>query len=163
MPDFSNVRKARAGDWRELRTIRLEALDDTPEAYGSTYEESLAWSNLQWRTIARSRNYYLGEYHKKICGMASGGYNDDHPDTWWLYSMYVSPVARGSGLATQLVDRVASWARDEGAKELFLHVGLSVARARAFYKKVGFEESGETIIMERDRSIQLVTMVKALD
>jgi GNAT superfamily N-acetyltransferase len=95
--------------------------------------------------------------------MSSGGYNDEHPDTWWLYSMYVSPVARGSGLATQLVDRVAAWARDEGAKELFLHVGLSVARARAFYKKVGFEESGETIIMERDQSIQLVTMVKALD
>jgi len=68
--------------------------------------------------------------------MASGGYNDAHPGTRWLYGMYVSPSQRGSGLANQLVDAVVSWARGEGAKEIFLHVTKSVARARAFYTKV---------------------------
>ena len=39
----------------------------------------------------------------------------------------------------------------------------SVARARAFYTKVGFVENGETIVMDRDPSIILCTMVKTLD
>jgi GNAT superfamily N-acetyltransferase len=77
--------------------------------------------------------------------------------------MYVSPSQRGSGLANQLVDAVVSWARGEGAKEIFLHVTKSVARARAFYTKVGFVENGETIVMDRDPSIILCTMVKTLD
>jgi len=157
------VRRAGVSDALVLRAIRLEALGDTPEAYGSTYEESLNWSARHWRKVAKNWNYYLGECDGDVRGMASGGYNDAHPGTRWLYGMYVSPSQRGSGLANQLVDAVVSRARGEGAKEIFLHVTKSVARARAFYTKVGFVENGETIVMDRDPSIILCTMVKTLD
>ena len=156
------VRSASVRDAKALRNIRLEALADTPEAYGSTYEESVKWSKLKWRWIAKSWNYYLGECDGVVCGMASGGTNEDHPGTWWLYGMYVTPSARGSGVADLLVERVSSWARAQGASELFLHVTASVVRARAFYAKMGFRENGATIVMERDPSITLVTMVRSL-
>ena len=42
--------------------------------------------------------------------MVSGGYNDNHPGTHWLYGMYVTPAARGSGAAELLVGAVANWA-----------------------------------------------------
>jgi len=77
--------------------------------------------------------------------------------------MYVAPSERGSGLATQLVDAVVTWARADGARQLYLHVNPGVRPARAFYAKVGFVENGETIIMDRDPSITLCTMVKTLD
>jgi GNAT superfamily N-acetyltransferase len=156
------VRSANARDAMALRAIRLEALHDTPEAYGTTFEESLRWSKRRWRMVARNWNYYLGECDGEVRGMASGGYNDAHPGTCWLYGMYVTPSQRGSGLASQLVDAVSSWARGEGARQLFLHVTMNVARARAFYAKVGFVENGETIVMDRDPSITLCTMVKTL-
>lgn len=146
-----------------LRAIRLEALRDTPEAYGSTYEDSLKWSVRRWRKVAKTWNYYLGECGGVVKGMVSGGYNEEQPGTCWLYGMYVAPSERGSGLATQLVDAVATWARADGARQLYLHVNPSVGRARAFYAKVGFVENGETIIMDRDPSITLCTMVKNLD
>ncbi|HEY1221984.1 MAG TPA: GNAT family N-acetyltransferase [Acidimicrobiales bacterium] len=157
------VRHADAHDAMKLRAIRLEALGDTPEAYGSTFEESAAWSERQWRRVAKTWNYYLGECDGVVRGMVSGGYNDQHPGTCWLYGMYVAPSARGSGLATELVEAVVAWARAQGARELFLHVTASVARARAFYHKVGFVETGETIAMDRDPSITLCTMVMQLD
>lgn len=146
-----------------LRAIRLEALRDTPEAYGSTYDESLRWPTRKWRRMAKDWNYYLGECEGVVRGMASGGFNEEHPGTHWLYGMYVAPIARGSGLATQLVDAVATWASRQGGRQLYLHVTSSVVRARAFYRKVGFVENGETILMDRDPSITLYTMVKALD
>jgi GNAT superfamily N-acetyltransferase len=89
--------------------------------------------------------------------------NEQHPGTRWLYGMYVSPSARGSGIADQLVEVVEQWARNEGVDSLYLHVAEPMVRARAFYEKVGFRPTGDVITMERDASIHLHTMVKALD
>jgi hypothetical protein len=46
---------------------------------------------------------------------------------------------------------------------VYLHVTSSVARARAFYEKMGFVPTGDTITMGRDPSITLLTMVLELD
>jgi hypothetical protein len=37
------------GDWRDLRAMRLEALRSEPAAYSSSYEETLAVSDEDWR------------------------------------------------------------------------------------------------------------------
>ena len=156
------VRRCGADNAALLRQIRLEALLDAPEAYGSTYDESRTFSLERWADMAGSRVYYLGESEGQVVGMAAGGRNDDHPDTHWLYGMYVSPSRRGSGLAPQLVEAVGEWARDEGATALHLHVGSTVARARAFYEKVGFVLTGDAKVMERDPSMHVLEMVKNL-
>ena len=157
------VRRANAKDAQKLRAIRLESLADTPAAYGSTYEDSVKWSRLKWRIAAAKWNYFFGERDGEVVGMASGGFNDSHPGTHWLFGMYVTPSARGTGVAGQLVEAVSEWARGEGAKSLYLHVTESVTRARAFYEKMGFRLNGESIKMDRDRSMTLVTMVRNLD
>lgn len=157
------VRHADVKDAKLLRAIRLEALGDTPEAYGSTYEDAVKWSRLRWRMVAAKWNYYLCERNGRVIGMASGGYNDVHPGTHWLYGMYVTPSERGSGAAALLVETVSEWARGDGARELYLHVTSSVARARAFYEKMGFALNGESIRMDRDPTLTLVTMVRRLD
>lgn len=157
------VRRTGRDDWRALRDIRLEALADTPEAYGSTYAESATWSKDQWRRMAGDRLYYLALRDHAVVGMVSGGFNDAHPGTRWLYAMYVTPSDRGTGSASRLVETVAEWARGDGANELFLHVTKSIERARAFYVKCGFRPTGETFPMDRDARLSLETMVLALD
>jgi len=156
------VRRCRVSDASLLRAIRLEALADSPQAYGSSYEETSAWSNRHWRALCRQWNYYLAEHEGRVVGVASGGTNNVHPGTRWLYGMYLSPSARGTGVAQQLVEAVESWARDEGVDSLFLHVAEPMARARAFYEKEGFVLTGEVIVMQRDPTIQLSTMAKRL-
>jgi GNAT superfamily N-acetyltransferase len=161
----STLTIARCGphDWEGLRTIRLEALSDTPEAYGSTYEESVRWSDSQWKNAASTRLYYLAYRDRRVVGMVSGGLNDAHPGTRWLYGMYVTPSERGAGTAAQLVQSIGDWATSQGVQEIYLHVGSSVPRARAFYEKVGFRVTGEAFQMDRDGSLTLFTMVQQLD
>jgi GNAT superfamily N-acetyltransferase len=153
------VRRAVGEDWAALKAIRLEALADTPAAYGSTFEAASAFSDKRWRAMAEQFVYFLVERRGTVVGMASGGGNDERPGTKWLYGMYVTPSARGSGAAFLLVDAVATWAREQGASELYLHVTTSVERAMAFYVKAGFEATGERFPMERDPSLELITMV----
>lgn len=156
------VRHCSVDDSALLRAIRLEALLDSPEAYGSTYEEARTWADRHWKALARQWNYYLGELDGRVVGVASGGSNESHPGTRWLYGMYVSPSARGSGVADQLVVAVEQWAHDQGVDKLFLHVAGPMSRARAFYESVGFAATGDVMNMARDPSIQLATMVKSL-
>jgi ribosomal protein S18 acetylase RimI-like enzyme len=157
------IRRSDRDDWRALKAIRLEALADTPDAYGSTWKENSTWSDAQWKNAAKNRLYYLAFRDDVVVGMVSGGLNDMHPGTRWLYGMYVSPSDRGSGTADRLVATVCAWARREGFDEVYLHVTTSVARARAFYTKLGFRATGETFPMDRDRALTLETMVLALD
>lgn len=159
----TSVRRGSVADAPALRALRLEALADTPEAYGSTYEEVAAWPDARWRDAASEWVFMLGEHGGAVQGLARGGYHDLHPGTHWLYSMHVAPPARGSGLARMLVDAVAQWATGAGARAIYLHVGSQVPRARAFYEKIGFQSTGEVGTMARDASMGLVTMVKHLD
>ena len=130
------VRRCTALDWEKLKAIRLESLGDTPEAYGSTYDDAATWPDERWRSVASQWKYWLGERHGRVVGMVSG--------------------------AAQLVDEVSKWARGEGVTSLYLHVTSTVLRARAFYEKTGFEPTGEVIVMDRDPSLRLVTMVRDL-
>ncbi|MBW4077330.1 MAG: GNAT family N-acetyltransferase [Acidobacteria bacterium] len=109
------VRHANASDASALRAIRLESLVDTPDAYGSVYADVAKLSHARWRRMALESNFYLAERHDHVVGMASGGYNDAHPGTHWLFAMYVSPGARGSGVAAALVEAVSTWARRDQA------------------------------------------------
>jgi GNAT superfamily N-acetyltransferase len=157
------IRLCGLDDWKDLRAIRLEALADTPDAYGSTYEESVRWSDAQWKNAASTRLYYLAERDGRVVGMVSGGLNDGYPGTRWLYGMYVTPNERGTGTADRLVRSIEEWAKNHGANEIYLHVTLSVPRAHAFYEKIGFHSTGENFAMQRDKSLTLITMVKPID
>jgi GNAT superfamily N-acetyltransferase len=156
------IRRTTAADWEDLRGIRLEALADTPDAYGSTYAETVHYPARRWRAMAQDYAYFLAARGGDVVGMASGGLNDRHPGDYWLYAMYVTPSARGSGAASSLVEAVIAWAKGEGASELYLRVTVSVERARAFYRKMGFVETGERDVMDRNRSLELVTMRRSL-
>ncbi|MEO9180979.1 MAG: GNAT family N-acetyltransferase [Acidimicrobiales bacterium] len=157
------IRRCVLGDWNELRAIRLEALADTPAAYGSTYDECRRWSDQQWMNAASRRLFFLAERDGVVVGMVSGGFNDGHPGTRWLYGIYVSPSARGTDTATRLAETVCGWARDEGVDEIYLHVTSILTRALAFYEKVGFRPTGDSVAMDRDPSLTLITMVRDLD
>ena len=156
------VRRTGGADWESLRAIRLEALADTPEAFGTTLAEAAAYRDRRWRSMAEESPYFLADVDGRVVGMVRGGRNEHYPGTYWLYGMYVTPVERGGTAARALVDAVVAWALAEGATELFLHVGVGVARARAFYEKVGFTPTGERFAVRGARNLELETMAKQL-
>ncbi len=61
------------------------------------------------------------------------------PDRLVIGDIYVRQPYRGSGLAERLVDRARTRARECGCGEVTLEVDVDNDRARAFYRKLGFE------------------------
>ncbi|HTB09361.1 MAG TPA: GNAT family N-acetyltransferase [Acidimicrobiales bacterium] len=154
------VRQVERADWAALRAIRLEALSDSPEAFGSTLSDTQVLTARQWKAKIATLLYFLVERDGQVVGMVSGGFNDNRPGTHWLYGMYVTRSARGTEAANLLVRAVLEWAQGEGASEVYLHVAAAAPRARTFYRKVGFRETGEIFAMERDLRVTMFTMVK---
>ncbi|MCB9744615.1 MAG: GNAT family N-acetyltransferase [Alphaproteobacteria bacterium] len=66
----------------------------------------------------------------------------EDPHRAWLISMWVAPVARGSGASDRLVRAVIEHARRSGREALLLDVGDHAPRAIALYARHGFEPEG---------------------
>jgi aminoglycoside 6'-N-acetyltransferase I len=66
-----------------------------------------------------------------------------------LEDLYVAPHARRRGLARQLIDDSAAWARALGARRLTITIapnGLDVAHLLRYYTARGFRDEGRSII-----------------
>src|SRR6202050_3961586 len=137
------VRETVAADWQALRDIRMEALRNAPEAFGSTYEREVERPEARWLDwIARGGMFLaLLPDLSEPAGLA-GGYQED-PGTVALVSMYVRSPARGRGVGEALVAAVAHWAEDKGAKSLHLWVTEINAPARLLYQRCGFSPTAE--------------------
>ena len=100
------IRRIRADEWRELRDLRLRALQDAPDAFGSTYEEESGDTESQWMEWASGAadggsSFGVIAVDEEACwiGMAIGAPHSDHPGEAGLFAMWVDPAARGSGVA----------------------------------------------------------------
>ena len=139
------VREAVADDWRALRDIRLAALRDAPEAFGSTYEQQVTFGEADWqRRIARGGTFlaFLPEVSASEPAGLAGGYQEG-PGLVELVSMYVRPRARGRGVGEALVASVVEWAGARDAASVHLWVTETNRPARLLYERCGFTLTGE--------------------
>jgi ribosomal protein S18 acetylase RimI-like enzyme len=65
--------------------------------------------------------------------------------------MWVSPRLRGQGVAADLVTAVCDLARADGADQVALWVTEVSDRARAFYRRAGFRETGERALVRPEQ------------
>jgi GNAT superfamily N-acetyltransferase len=138
------IRRIGADDWKDLRATRLAALQDAPEAFESTYAGSVGFDEDEWRRRAERHAVFLAFDGPDPVGLAIGFRDEDsRPGSRDLISMWVSPTVRGRGVAGQLIDAVAGWARVDGAGELHLWVVVGNGSARASYNRAGFVATGE--------------------
>ncbi len=148
-----SIRDATLGDGQALADIGRETFFET---FGHLYPKEDADYFAQERfSLARTRQD-IGEAGRFIKlafeGQALMGFLDcgpvklpiDSPVDSGLevYRLYLRAPAHGRGLAQTLMDIAIAWAREQGAKSLFLGVYCDNARAQAFYRKYGFEIIG---------------------
>ena len=155
------VRRAAPGDEPILRAVRLQALSDTPEAFGSTYDRELARTTADWQRWMSPGATFILDDAGGPKGIVAGMRDESDPSVVHLMSMWVDPAVRGSGAAEALVASLLVWAETEGARQMRLCVIQSNARARRFYERLGFRENGRQSVRERDGAIE-VEMERAL-
>ena len=137
------VRRLGEADVEDYRTIRLEALELAPEAFGSTLAREQAFSRADF--LARLTGglvfgAFEGEALAGIAGLVvEAGAKERHKGT--LFGMYVRPGARGRGVGLALVEAVLAAA--EGlVEQVLLAVVADNAAARLLYERCGFSAYG---------------------
>jgi ribosomal protein S18 acetylase RimI-like enzyme len=150
-----HTRRAVGGDEPTLRDLRIQALTDAPDAFGSTLERELARTAEDWRRWLSPGATFILEIAGQPRGLVAVRRDDDVPGMVHLMAMWVHPDARGSGGADALVDEVAAWARADGADVIQLRVIDSNRLAQRFYERNGFRSTGRTHVRERDQAIEL--------
>ena len=164
------VRRVAEDDWALLRALRLEMLADTPIAYLETVADAEARTEAEWRFRARRgssgpQNLGLAASDAALPGRWVGylACFVDVPGQGHVVSVYVAPAYRASGLAGRMLDAVTAWARAEaGLNRLHLYVHEHNGRARAFYRRYGFTETGRTMPYDLDPSTVEVEMALLL-
>jgi GNAT superfamily N-acetyltransferase len=151
------VRRFKLGDAALFRDVRLRALEESPDAFGSTHAREQAMSREEWTEIAL-RNVdpnvlVLAVHEGRAVGVAGGYVIPDRPGSSALWGMWVDPSHRGGDTAQLLVDEVIEWATEKGAAVLELWVVVTNRRAIRFYERCGFSDTGDRQPMPRDSTL----------
>jgi putative acetyltransferase len=114
----------------------LTALDaDLSEGYSADQHHALSLEKLFQPDV---RFFVLRRYGEAVaCGGV--GFYDGYAE---LKRMYAKPEARGSGVASALMTRLETEAREGGAKLLTIETGIYQRAAMRFYEKAGFIRCG---------------------
>lgn len=144
------IRQAAQADWAALRQVRLAALAEAPYAFGSTLDREIDRPERHWRARIAGWPQFIAWADGEPVGIAAGFAEPADDDigqagvrgSWHLVSMWVSPQARGRGIADDLVAAVSACARADSAGRLTLWVTDVNTRARAFYQRLGFRGTG---------------------
>lgn len=154
MSESFNVRRAVFGDEVLLRALRVRALTESPEAFGSTLERELARTTEDWQRWMSPGVTFILDRAGAAVGIVAGQRDPDDPNLVQLMAMWVDPSARSAGGGDALVSAIVEWAAAEGAKTVSLQVIKTNARAIRFYERQGFQMTGHELAREKDGQIE---------
>ncbi len=136
------IKALSSDDWELYRCTRLHALKDSPDAFGSTLETESSFTEKDWKKRLR-RNDCLTLIAKADDGIGCGLIVGAPYETYaGIFSMWVDPRLRGTGLGSRLVRAVIDWAVERKNEQMILDVGDENLPAIQLYAKNGFEPTG---------------------
>ena len=152
-----SIRRLGTEDLAAYREVRLAALRDAPEAFGSTFEKEATLTEDDWRRRLETedRAVFVVDDAGMILGLAVGSPDEDDPGAGYLLSMWVDPRARGSGRGDALVQAVVGWLEAGRYRLIRLHVTDGNATAVDLYRRNGFALSGRQFRRDRDGVLEL--------
>lgn len=133
--------------WAAYREVRLAALTESPEAFGSTVERELGFPEQLWRDRLGANVTLLAWLDSRPVGTVTvldTELSQTHGFTgaFHLVAMWVDPAARRLGVGAQLVSAALDAAKAGGAPALLLWVVETNDRARSLYERLGFRATG---------------------
>lgn len=162
------IRTFESTEWQKYRAVRLQALQESPDAFGRLYVDSAKYSDELWQArlerIDPASDFPLGAFTcgpapgesprgestpgestrgESVVGLAWGRIDSECPGRADLYQMWASPAYRGQGIGRRMLTEVISWARQQQAIDLYLGVTIDNSPAEQLYRSAGFESIGE--------------------
>lgn len=162
------IRKLSIVDWKTYKAVRLNSLKDSPDSFGSTYEREISFSESDWQSRLIPKPGInisiplIAEVDGKPVGLASGVVWESDLNVAHVYQMWVSPEARGTGIARALLDRITEWAGRRHCEALALDVTTINTAAVNLYKSAGFAPSGPLKALREGLALKIQPMARKL-
>ena len=162
------IRRIAASDADLFKDVRLRALKDSPDAFGSTYETAVTRSDASWQeqTTQSSggnlRNTLLA-FNQDLCIGLAALYREPYSSEGEVLQMWIEPEYRGTGAAAaRLVSDLLVWASEVGLSTVSLTVTTTNEQAIRFYEKCGFRQTGKQVDVDSVRGLRGFRMQKEL-
>ncbi len=144
-----SIRLMLPDEWYLHKEVRLQALLESPHAFGSSYEVEAKRSNSEWQQVietalASGKNHvYLAENVGVVCGLVWCKLSAREAGLAEIFQMWVNPKHRGIGVGEKLLQAAIECARNHSMDRISLEVTVTNYAAAAFYQSQGFQQAGE--------------------
>lgn len=137
------VKRVTSSDWQEYKKIRLEALKNEPQAFGSSYNKENERTESEWQNkLAKSEDLngisFFYAILKEGVFVAIGGAYQDNNKQWNIIAIYTKKEVRGQGLGQEIFKSIINELKARKIKKAYLCVNTLQIAAQALYKKNGF-------------------------
>ena len=136
-------------DWQEYRDIRLQSLQDSPAAFGTTYAEAAKYPDSLWQSRLENVSTahdcpVVAELNGHPVGHAWGRIEPSCKDEAHLFQMWVAPEHRGNGVSRRMLDAVIDWSVAQKTSSVVLSVTCGNSPAIKLYESAGFQSFGQS-------------------
>ncbi len=144
-----NIRILKETDALQYQELRLKALKINPEAFGSTYEREVNFTQkmVEERIRPTEDNFVLGVFDDQnvllgiVTYMRETSMKTAHKGN--IFGMFVAPESRGNGLGKLLLQELVRKVKQtNGLEQINLTVVSENLPAKKLYSSIGFETYG---------------------
>ena len=133
------VRAVTVGEWATMRAVRLAALTESPQRFGSTAAAEERLDEAEWRR--RTQRSAMAWHRTEPVGIVAWVWTQE-PRQADLVAMWTEPGHRGRGVGAALVEWVIAEVVFERHAVLELQVVHDNTAAVSLYRRLGFVETG---------------------
>lgn len=137
------IKQLTAEDWKIWKEFRLEALKNSPENFGSSYEEEAKWPDLDFQN-SLTKSDIFGVFLDNTLVSCAGFYNLNSAKTKHrgvIWGMYTKKEYRGNGIANSLIQKIIKHAKSR-VTQLHLTCLTNNLAAVRLYQNHGFKIYG---------------------
>ncbi|NEX62398.1 GNAT family N-acetyltransferase [Noviherbaspirillum galbum] len=167
LPSMLVISRFSPEEWTAYRDLRLRALAESPDAFGSTLAQERERPDPEWeRRLAAGVSSaldlpLLARLDARHAGLAWCRITPDSQHATRkaaLYQVWTAPDCRGHGVGKGMVETSIAWARNNGAQGIALAVTCGETPARRLYERLGFKAVGEPQRMRPDAELMEQSM-----
>lgn len=161
------IRQLKPSEWQLYKKVQLEALKEDPQAFASSYEKWVSFTDEKWKERPSNKNSLLFVAMDEATPVGLVGVhlspdkNEKIPDVW---GMYVNSNYRRMGLGKKLMEKAQEVVQKTwSVKEMGLMVNSDQDSAVKFYEKLGFKRVGtQDYVLGDGKNHMLFIMKKEL-